>query len=93
MDSLLASGGTQAECMRSRLVDDYAHRQLRNAALAGRGISTVSIDFPHRYPDYALLSAWNHATEIRDKERPISLPPADAVASSARGRNCCVIIQ
>jgi hypothetical protein len=35
MDSLLASGGTH-ECMRSRLVDDYAHRQLRNAALAGR---------------------------------------------------------
>jgi hypothetical protein len=27
--------------------------------LRGGGISTVSIDFPHRYPDYALLSAWN----------------------------------
>jgi len=50
--------------------------------LRGGGISTVSIDLAHRYPDYALLSAWT-----------ISLPPADAVTSSARGRNCCVIIQ
>jgi methylation protein EvaC len=26
-------------------------------------------EFTREYPDYALLFAWNHATEIREKEQ------------------------
>ena len=50
-------------------------------------------EFTKRYPDYALLFAWNHATEIREKETGFVARRRTLDRLRARGRNRFVSVR